>query len=53
MEEYQKYFKMMKTGLPKDVVKHAMTRDGKDPDILDNDPNKSLPPLIPLNKDPR
>jgi len=52
-EEYKKYFKMLKSGLPNEVVKHAMTRDGKDPDILDNDPNKPLPPVVPLNKDPR
>lgn len=44
---------MLKSGLPNEVVKHAMTRDGKDPDILDNDPNKPLPPVVPLNKDPR
>ncbi len=28
----------MKMGLPKDVVKHAMVRDGLDPNVLDMDP---------------
>jgi len=40
--KYIKYFKMMKMGLPKEAAKHAMTRDGLDPDILDMDPEKSL-----------
>lgn len=29
-------------GLPLDAVKHAMKRDGKDPTIMDLDPEKSL-----------
>ena len=40
--EYAKYFKMMKMGLPKDAVKNALRRDGKDPAIADLDPEKSL-----------
>lgn len=40
--EYQKYFKMLKVGMPVEVAKHAMQRDGKDPTIMDLDPQKSL-----------
>jgi hypothetical protein len=40
--EYAKYFKMLKCGLPVDAVKNALTRDGKDPTLMDLDPNKSL-----------
>merc|ERR1712070_964012 len=40
--EYVKYFKMLKMGLPMGAVQHAMTRDGKDPSIMDLDPNKSV-----------
>jgi Subunit CCDC53 of WASH complex len=40
--EYSKYFKMLKMGLTIDMVKHSMTRDGKDPAIMDLDHNKSL-----------
>merc|ERR1712127_1001181 len=40
--EFEKYFKMLKMGLPMGAVQHAMTRDGKDPTIMDLDPNKSL-----------
>ena len=40
--QYIKYFKMMKMGLPKEAAKHAMVRDGLDPNILDMDPEKSL-----------
>jgi hypothetical protein len=29
MMEYKKYFKMLKCGMPKEVVKHAMVRDEK------------------------
>jgi len=49
--KYEKYFKMMKVGMPKDVVKHAMQRDGLDPDILDADPNQ--PAGLPLKEDPK
>jgi hypothetical protein len=42
-EEYQKYFKMMKMGLPKGAAQNAMAKDGKDPAILDLDPEKPLP----------
>lgn len=29
--KYVKYYKMMKMGLPKEAVQHAMTRDQMDP----------------------
>ncbi|KAL7495540.1 hypothetical protein ACHAWT_005507 [Skeletonema menzelii] len=41
-EKYQKYFKMLKMGLPMGAVKNAMTRDGLDPDIMDLDHDKSV-----------
>ena len=40
--EYQKYFKMLKMGLPLGSVKNSMQRDGKDSSILDLDHNKPL-----------
>ncbi len=40
--EYTKYFKMLKMGLPMGAVKNALQRDGKDPAIMDLDPNKSI-----------
>lgn len=40
--EYTKYFKMLKMGLPIGAVKNALQRDGRDPLIMDLDPNKSL-----------
>jgi hypothetical protein len=40
--EYEKYFKMLKMGLPIGAVKNAVQRDGKDPNIMDLDPNKSI-----------
>jgi hypothetical protein len=40
--EFVKYFKMEKMGLPRDAVKNALVRDGKDPEIMDFDPNKSV-----------
>ena len=33
---------MLGMGLPKDAVKNALSRDGKDPSIMDLDPEKSL-----------
>ena len=36
---YQKYFKMLKMGLPMGAVKNAMKRDGVDPTIMDGDHN--------------
>jgi hypothetical protein len=40
--EYKKYFKMLGMGLPADAVKNAIERDGKNPVVLDLDPNKSV-----------
>ncbi|KAK1940668.1 Formin-like protein 20 [Phytophthora citrophthora] len=40
---YQKYFKMLKVGLPAPVVKHKMQSENVDPAVLDMDPNKPLP----------
>jgi hypothetical protein len=39
---FQKYFKMLKTGLPDSAVRHSMEKDGIDSSILDLDPNQSL-----------
>lgn len=41
-EKYSKYFKMLKLGMPREQVLHAIKRDEVDPLILDLDPNKSL-----------
>ncbi|KAF4038705.1 Formin Homology 2 Domain [Phytophthora infestans] len=40
---YQKYFTMLKVGLPPPVVKHKMQSENVDPSVLDMDPNKPLP----------
>ena len=40
--EYQKYFKMLKLGLPRPTIEQAMERDGKDISILDLDPDLTL-----------
>jgi hypothetical protein len=48
--KYSRYFKMLSIGMPIDVVKHAMTRDGFDPSVMDGDHNK--PVGIPLKDDP-
>merc|ERR1711862_168581 len=37
-----KYFKMLKIGLPMGAVKNALVRDGKDPMVIDLDPEKYL-----------
>jgi len=54
---FEKYFKMLKMGLPLQVVKHALTRDGFDAEIMDGDHNKPAglmpePDGIPLKDDP-
>jgi len=33
--EYSKYFRMLKMGMSKEQIQHAMTRDEKDPTIID------------------
>jgi hypothetical protein len=35
--KYQKYFKMISCGVPKEAVKHKMIIDNLDPNVLDND----------------
>jgi hypothetical protein len=47
---YERYFTMLKIGMPMEVVKHAMIRDGLDPSVMDGDHNKpvSLSGGIPL-----
>ena len=37
-----KFFKMLSMGLPMGAVKNALVRDGKDPAIMELDPNKSV-----------
>ena len=49
--KYERYFRMLKVGMPLDVVKHAMTKDGFDPTVMDGDHNK--PAGLPLKDDPR
>ena len=39
-QKYDRYFRMLKVGMPLEVVKHAMTRDGVDPSVMDGDHNK-------------
>lgn len=48
--KYSRYFKMLSIGMPIEVVKHAMTRDGLDATVMDNDHSK--PVGIPLKDDP-
>jgi hypothetical protein len=40
--EYSKYFKMLKMKLPVGAVMNAMQKDGKDPNIINLNPEKSL-----------
>lgn len=45
--KYNKYFKMLKVGLPKEMVKSKMTQEGGiNPDFLDKDPAE----LVPLDE---
>ena len=46
--EWKKYFKMINMGIPIGSVKNAVTRDGKDPSVIDLDPTKSLEFQQPL-----
>jgi hypothetical protein len=48
--QYERFFRMLKIGMPLDVVKHAMIRDGVDPSVMDGDPNK--PAGVPLKDNP-
>ena len=49
--KFERYFRMLNMGLPIDVAKHAMVRDGLDPDVLDMDHNK--PFGVPMKNDPK
>lgn len=40
--EFSKYFSMLKIGIPVGAVKNALQRDGKDPSIIDLDPEKPV-----------
>jgi hypothetical protein len=52
MPDFAPYFKMLKMGLPKGAVKHKMQKDGKDPEVLNLDPNQPLPtPKKPEKKE--
>ena len=50
---FERYFRMLKMGLPLEVAKHAMVRDELDPSILDMDHNKPLCLGTPLKDDPK
>ena len=52
--KYDRYFRMLKVGMPMEVVKHAMTRDGMDPSVMDGDHGKpaGFAAGVPLKNDP-
>ena len=39
--EFTKYMKMLKVGMPRETVRQALERDGKDPSVADMDPELS------------
>lgn len=43
--QYSKFFKMLKVGLPLQIVKNKVIQESLDPKVMDKDPND----LIPLN----
>jgi hypothetical protein len=49
--KYERYFRMLKVGMPMEVVKHAISKDGNDPSVMDGDHNK--PVGLPLKEDPK
>ena len=49
--KYERYFRMLKVGMPMEVVKHAMMKDGNDPSVMDGDHDK--PVGLPLKDDPK
>jgi len=53
--KYDRYFRMLKVGMPMEVVKHAMERDGVEPSIMDGDHNKpaGFDSGVPLKDDPK
>lgn len=50
---YAKYFKLLKLGKPKEAIQADMIAEKIDPEILDMDPSKPLPPPVPLKEDPK
>ena len=44
---YRKYFMMLKIGQSMDVIKHALTRDGLDPSVMDGDHDLPAPDAKP------
>jgi len=57
--KYSKFFKMLKTGVPRGAVENKMRAEDLDPAILDKDPEKPLvsadgasSPAVPLKDDP-
>lgn len=53
--KYDRYFRMLKVGMPMEVVKHAMERDGVEPSVMDGDHNKpaGFDSGVPLKDDPK
>jgi hypothetical protein len=41
--KYEKFYKMLKVGISKDIVKAKMADNGADPSMLDKDPDTSIP----------
>ncbi|KAL7532341.1 LOW QUALITY PROTEIN: hypothetical protein ACHAXR_005729 [Thalassiosira sp. AJA248-18] len=50
-EEYSKYFKMLKIGVPNGAVRQELQKDGLDPNILDMDPEKSYASQVGAKED--
>ena len=42
---------MLKMGIPLPAVKQALVKEGKDPNIIDMDPDKPLTKAVPLKDD--
>ena len=43
---FEKYFRMLRMGLPAAAVSHAAERDGLDPSVIDCDPDAPAPPPL-------
>ena len=41
--KYRRFFSMLKMHVPKDAIKHKMTKEGVDPAFLDKDPEEQVP----------
>ena len=50
---YDKYFKMLKVGIPLPAVKQAVVKDGLDPSRLDGGSDSSNTDGVPLKDDPK